>query len=364
VTTIPEAAAEVDAAWIEAVLANADALGNARVASVVAHDIGRGVALISEVVRFDLTFDGTPAHAAPASVVVKVPTRDEINLMIGRTLGFYEREVAFYRDREQAGAAPLGVRIPRCYVAEFDPTDNRSVVVLEWLGGFRTGDQDAGMSIADAERLVDALALMHARWWESPELDGLAFLNALDAPDLVAMSKQMCESSWPVVREKLVDSLGSDGVAHGDAWLAGLSGILDTIGAAPHTLLHYDPRGENVMFGPDGEVALVDWQAVARGRGASDLAYGLGSSLNEDDQDAHVERLLRRYHDALVNGGVHDYAFENLDADFRELAQFWLASPVTQLGSMDTANERGARIAARGVERAVHLARRFPVRGT
>ncbi len=57
-------------------------------------------------------------------------------------------------------------------------------------------------------------------------------------------------------------------------------------------------------------VTVVDWQTVARGPAASDVAYFLGASLRPEDRRASERELLGLYVEELRRRGVRD-----LDAD-------------------------------------------------
>ena len=109
----------------------------------------------------------------------------------------------------------------------------------------------------------------------------------------------------------------------------------------PQTLLHADPRLDNMFFGTD-EVALIDWQLILRGRGVADLCYLIGSSMEIPDQQRHWERLVRRWYDAVVAGGITDYSWEQALHDYRESLLSLLSGPMSLVGTFNAGNERGA----------------------
>ena len=59
-----------------------------------------------------------------------------------------------------------------------------------------------------------------------------------------------------------------------------------------YALLHGDYRLDNIMFGPDGSVTVVDWQTIAVGLPARDLAYFLSTSLTPDRRRVHERRVV------------------------------------------------------------------------
>jgi thiamine kinase-like enzyme len=56
-------------------------------------------------------------------------------------------------------------------------------------------------------------------------------------------------------------------------------------GAGPLTLLHGDASLRNMRTGPDGEIALLDWEDVSAAPGVLDLAWLLASSVEPSQWD-------------------------------------------------------------------------------
>ena len=64
-------------------------------------------------------------------------------------------------------------------------------------------------------------------------------------------------------------------------------------------------------------LAVVDWQTVGLGIGASDAAYFLGASLLVPDRRAYEHDLIGGYHEQLLSRGVGDYSREACWQDYR-----------------------------------------------
>ena len=56
-------------------------------------------------------------------------------------------------------------------------------------------------------------------------------------------------------------------------------------------------------------LAVVDWQFLTCGRGASDVGSFLGGNVSIEDRSANELDLLRTYHTLLVENGVTGYPF-------------------------------------------------------
>jgi aminoglycoside phosphotransferase (APT) family kinase protein len=86
-----------------------------------------------------------------------------------------------------------------------------------------------------------------------------------------------------------------------DAELKSEAARIDRIlSAAPFpTLVHGDAKLANFCFATDERVAAVDFQYVGGGCGMKDVAYFIGSCLDEEDCEALEDQLLAIYFDAL-----------------------------------------------------------------
>jgi hypothetical protein len=78
---------------------------------------------------------------------------------------------------------------------------------------------------------------------------------------------------------------------------------IDTIlnKCAYKTFLHGDAKLANFCFGEGGQVAAVDFQYVGGGCGMKDVAYFIGSCLNENECERLEEQILDTYFGYLQN---------------------------------------------------------------
>jgi hypothetical protein len=270
-----------------------DVLGGSSVESFTVEQIGTGQ--MSDSYRVNLAYRAgtTLDPSTPASVVVKLVAADETSRATGAALGLYEREVRFY-----AEIAPrIGDPVSPSYRASFEPGDGTFCLVLGDAGPARQGDEITGASRRDAELAVTALADLHA-----PLLgeDGLADTPWLEreSPITQPLIKQLFDGfvaryeeriapQHRFVCERLVESF--------DGWMA-------VAAEGPRGLVHGDYRLDNLLFGEAGAprpVTVVDWQTVAWGSAATDLAYFLGCALTIEDRREWGEELTRRYHEGL-----------------------------------------------------------------
>ena len=114
------------------------------------------------------------------------------------SMGFYGREAAFYR--EFAPITP--VPVPVCYYAAVDENDGRCVILLEDLHDGPPGRSTDACTPAEVERAIEAIAPLHARWWQKPDVE---FRRWLDPEAIMPLETTQPEfqAQWPVFLEKL-----------------------------------------------------------------------------------------------------------------------------------------------------------------
>lgn len=243
-------------------------------------------------------------------------------------------EVRFYQ--AVASLDPRPPAIVPCYLAAFDEERNASSLLLadvsETHSAPRTRDDLLrGDPIPDQRSLdlaIDALASYHAFWWERPEL-GTTFALAnwySDAATFAAHVERRrgewarflaAEGAWlPVdlraVYEEALTRLPG-------LWDAGLADHMTT--GAGLTLGHGDCYITQFLVPRPGVVAptyLVDFQGGAADTPAFDLIHMFAASWTREQRqrDDLEMRCLRRYHAGLIAGGVADYSWEQLLADY------------------------------------------------
>lgn len=336
---LPQSPADITPEWLTTVLRDCGALGgDGAVEAVTSTEISAGVGFIGVVARLALTCTGQ-ADGVPASLVAKLPSPDPGSRMIGAAFGLYERESRFYGDI----AATCGMPTPRVYFTGYDPAAASVCILLEDLTGGSFGDQVVGATLSDAEVAIDALASLHARWWQSPEFASHAWLkNGLE--NFRQPIALMYESSWRPALDRFGYLFPQELIDMAPTLLPRALKGMDLIAAAPETLTHGDYRQDNLFYGSDGERPLVvcDWQGPARSPGVLDLAYYVVGSLPTDTRRAHEQDILRRYHAGLEEGGVRDYSFERLFQDYRQyFAGIPAAGGMVLLAALPDGNERG-----------------------
>jgi hypothetical protein len=311
---IPKTPEGLDAEWLAAALAAAGYPG-CRIQSVARQRIGEGVGILAELYR--LTPDYAPGSApGPASVVAKMHASHPEARGICAAYRFYERETHFYQDV----AATIDLQSPRHYASSFDPASGDCVILLEDMAGAECPDQIVGIPLDMLTEAIDSVAALHARWWEDPHLADLAaIMPAIDEPPYSSVP-DIYRASLPLALERL-EALGQHDLARvAVKFGVAIDRLMTELATGPRTLCHGDFRTDNLMFRltPEGpKLTAIDWQIVMQARGPYDVGYLMSGAVDTEMRRANEDRLLRRYHAALVSRGVTGYDFATCLQDYR-----------------------------------------------
>ena len=330
---------EVTPEWLTTVLRSSGAIPSATAVSQVdVVQFAQGSGLLSELFRLTPTYDG--GDAGPATLVLKLPTPDPAMRGVADALGFYQRELRFYR--ELAASAPF--RTATCHAAVSAPADEGStdfVLVLEDLADLRPLDQVVGCSWDQALSVLDRLADLHAQWAGHERLDELATTFLPVRNDMyVAVLPQLYEPGWAVAKEVAADLLSPALRAFGDSWSERCGSMLAEL-MAPTTLIHGDWRSDNLFTDAAGEeLTVIDFQIVGTGSGLSDLGYFVSQSLEPEVSRGRGREICDEYVARMAARGV------DLDPDeawrqYRIALCFCLTYPVTVFQSWHDLPERG-----------------------
>ncbi|HEY8173167.1 MAG TPA: phosphotransferase [Dehalococcoidia bacterium] len=289
---------------------------HARVSGVQVMPLGEDQGTTARLYRVAVTYD-LEEPGAPASLIAKL-SRNLGPLAIAEQFRLYEREARFYTT-----IAPVpNLRTPRVYYSA-DHGNGEHTLILEDMAPAREGDVVAGCSVETIARAVDAVASMHAQYWDSVTLGEQAWLPRPNADTTVGFALEHYPRSWRIF-ERQTRSPGPEVVAAGYG-LCGDRSVLDRLSSGPCTLTHGDLRLNNLLFDAGGGLAaVIDWQTVTFARGPMDLASLLVSNLDPADCARAEADLIPRYVAKLREYGVDGYSLDECWMDYRlsVLSQF------------------------------------------
>lgn len=231
-----------------------------------------------------------------------------------------ENEVRFY-SQLQAEVAAIA---PKAYHAAFYP-GGRFLLIMEDLEarGLQPYWAHHDCSVDHAGAVLDALAQLHATFWDSDRFSGdLAWLR----PRVKKFGRKWHRHSYLEARRRYLEmelgqTLPEDIRLLLSVWGQNDLCVYDYWETLRPTALHGDSHLGNTYGAPDGTAGLFDWQVMFRGHGLRDVAYFMMSALPDAMRRSHETVLLDRYLDALGSRGVkmdrakakRDYALFILD---------------------------------------------------
>jgi aminoglycoside phosphotransferase (APT) family kinase protein len=290
-------------AWLTQALTEAGLLRDgARVVTVRQAQVGEGAGMMSELARLHLDYAGAGGAQLPATLVAKFPSRNANNREVAMAYRLYEREVRYFAELAPRSSAPS----PRTWYSRLQGSN--FVILMEDMDDYRVGDQVVGADLRESELMTDALAHLHASFWNG--VDDLDWVPRIAGSYHAQNMQALVGAGWQNMARTFEGHLDASIAARGDAFAAALPALQAIVDTAPVTLLHGDFRMENVFFGTRPEhhpTVIIDWQGPLRGRGVVDLGLMLGQSTQHAVRVAHERELVRRYAERLAAHGVRDY---------------------------------------------------------
>ena len=240
------------------------------------------------------------ADDVPATLFVKLAPFDERQRAFVTSVGMGVAEARFYRDL----AAEIPVRVPKVHFSDED--GDRYVMVFEDLvaAGCRfphPTDDDIAWRARD---IVEQMAALHARYWESTRFGpggDLAWYAERGTGGAGGGSKFV-----QMAVETLGDQLDDDFHRLADLYLARHDDIAVLWNTGEKTLVHGDPHMGNLFVDVEaGErTGFLDWAMVGRSPGMRDVAYVLCNSVPHDVRVRDERELIEHYCQIVGASGI------------------------------------------------------------
>lgn len=240
------------------------------------------------------------AAGLPTKAFVKGTPSLAASRILNSAFGLCATEVHFYNNAYEDVAditlRPYFARVGR---------GGRFVILLESRDPADTDfyRPDSEAPLEHAEAIIDALAKMHARFYQSPRFaTDLAWVTKYRdrpgqklAPRIVDLAARRFFKKYDVPAP--VQRLTRHHLANRPAFWK-------LFEALPPTLCHGDTHIGNTYRTADGHSGLFDWQEVHRCAGIREVPYFLSWAFTPDNRRAHEQALLARYLDGLGQHGV------------------------------------------------------------
>lgn len=263
---------------------------------------------ISKLVFLKVVYSAEAPSDLPRHLVVKSPHNAE------------HSEVQFYRQ-----LAPLMETPPvvRCLAT----IDDTSTIVIEDLRATHDNPPwPVPPSRTQCERAVEALAHVHAHWWESSKLG--QEVGKPNTTESLTTMVQGIAAHLPSFFDTFGDALAvQTRNVYERVFSSSLKPWLRLTDPRALTIIHGDAHAWNFLFPRigDGPAFLFDWQLWHVDVGARDLAFMMALHWYPSQRRELERPLLHHYHENLRRT---DYSFDELWLDYRRCVVRNLTFPI------------------------------------
>ena len=233
-----------------------------------------------KIVRYGLTdcsINSVVVKHVQLPAQVQHPRGWDTDLSHQRKVYSYQVETAWYE--KWSNACDTACRVAECLALE--NKNDEVIMVLEDLDATGFPERRSSVNLTELETCLAWLANFHATFMgEQPK------------------------KLWPVGTYWHLDTRLDEWGALNDIALKNAAKSIDQkLNSSPYqTFVHGDAKLANFCFSQDGKnVAAVDFQYVGGGCGMKDVAYFMGSCLDEDACEKFETQLLDYYFQALKN---------------------------------------------------------------
>ncbi len=228
-------------------------------------------------------------------------------------------EVAFYA---QARKLMLDGPVVRCFNAEYDGTNAHFQLLLEDVSANYVSHPASQLAptFRQSEQIIEALARLHAFWWNHPKL-GMSI--GTFAPEIeVSKDLEYATSVYERWAEFMGDRLSAQRRELVEQNTDKLLGLLTKrlINKRHLTIAHRDIHIGNLLFPRNTEESsalIIDWDTWGIDLGVADLAYFIPMFWFPERRARYEKLLLKKYHDRLLELGVREYSCEDCLYDYR-----------------------------------------------
>jgi hypothetical protein len=271
----------------------------------------------------------------PASVFCKA-SQKLANRLVMANCHLLQGEVEFYNKYRPL----LDIEAPQGYFANYSERTYNSIIVLEDLvrSGAEFCRHDTVMTRDRAESQLRLLARLHGRYSSSKEVeqsDLLTFEDVFANNDGWFGLKSCCTNGFNAAEAVIPARLFG---RREEIWPATLKSAA-VHGTVPRTFTHNDPHLRNWYIAANGEFGSCDFQTLARGHWARDVAYTVSTALTVEDRRAWEKDLLKYYLEKLREEGGPNPGFDAAWLHYRQhlftSLAWWTLTIAASSGSSD-----------------------------
>jgi thiamine kinase-like enzyme len=298
---------------LTAILRSNDKLGEREAVEVI-RQLGKGESTTSFYYHLSLQYkDYKTQRHAPDKIFLKLTKPNQPEEVIKREVDFYNKVLPALLRKNKIEDLCL----TNCYDAYFDDVTGQSHIILDNISSdYKASTEKQPPTQRHREQIFDALARIHAHWWEHPILDTLA---EMPSEEKMAENVEVCLSKYeamqnfqgtkfmPPRHKEILQKIAAQVPARRKERLINGQGI---------TIVHRDLHPGNLMYS-HRESRIIDWQSWGVDTATDDLAYMIVCFWSQQLREFQENVVLRRYYDNLLRFGVQDYSWDDFQYDYR-----------------------------------------------
>lgn len=317
--------AEATAEWVTAVLKDGGYLNQGSVIAITTNGQDSQNATNG---RLTLSYTDHTRSDAPRHLFIKI---------CKNTNDFGDSELIYYT--EIAPKIPNAPQ-PICYHAAHDKQNGHYHLLLEDLSDTHEENWPIPPSETHSPPVIDALAQLHASWWNHPSLPQV---GNLPTPEQIELYTTFPAKGEAYLLETMKDTLSKQEIEMVQTIFAKLPQALQkrARGSQTFTIIHGDMNPGNILSPKqeNGRVYLIDRQLFSWNLSiwlsVSDITNMIIHWWSPQIRRELERPLLQRYHQQITQLGVTDYSFDELWQDYRLCAMqslyivgAWCADPI------------------------------------
>ena len=317
---------QVTPTWLTDVLREAGHLPEGHVTDVQPKP---GPKAVSQIIPLHLRYSVDAPNSAPSRLILKISKP--------RLEGESSKEFEFYRF---VSNRKTDLPIVRCYQAVYSSQMGQGHLLLQDLSDTHFSHPPSQLPTLNvySEQIVDALACLHAFWWDDTTFGVKGSQARPDMSATHAVAAELAawaENTFPTFADFLGDRLSQERRQMYERAMISLPPRLSARFASDKavTLIHGDIHIGNFLYPHDPThetVRILDWKSWSLDIGADDLAHMMAVFWFPERRSRLEQKLLRQYHNRLLEYGVTEYDWQACWYDYRLSVVRLLFYPIWQ----------------------------------
>jgi len=234
-------------------------------------------------------------------------------------LQLYQREYYLYENL--ANVLPL--KIPKYVSILKDDFGYKKGIVLEnmlmrdeFVLNLNLNTENIDVSL----KIIDAMARMHAKFWDKNIKVKYPDLKTNDDPIFRPFLQEFIDARMEIFKDKWKNTLSNQDMKIYETMKTRFSDVQNRLCGQNTTLLHGDVKSPNIFYDRKNgdEPYFLDWQHCGIGKGVQDLVFFVVESFDILHMELLFPIFKNYYYKKLMEYGVLNYPFDEYTKDLKD----------------------------------------------